>query len=172
VIDTSLSLTKRTRYRAHSTFYTACPCFRVSVTSWMLGVSFLFGSVCACLAVITYSLNNLIELWMNVMTLEVTLTQHPITLCSQWRNQYGTLVNMWSVPVIVPSNTEWICTCIHEWWGRLCGLVVRVLSYRSGGPVSIPGTTRKKVVDLERSPLSLVSTSVHLLLSRKLIIQP
>jgi hypothetical protein len=28
--------------------------------------------------------------------------------------------------------------------GRLCGLVVRVLGYRSGGPGSIPGTTRKK----------------------------
>jgi hypothetical protein len=27
---------------------------------------------------------------------------------------------------------------------RLCGLVVRVLGYRSGGPSSIPGTTRKK----------------------------
>jgi hypothetical protein len=27
---------------------------------------------------------------------------------------------------------------------RLCGLVIRVLSYRSGGPSSIPGTTRKK----------------------------
>jgi hypothetical protein len=27
---------------------------------------------------------------------------------------------------------------------RLCGLVVRVLGYRSGGPGSIPGTTRKK----------------------------
>jgi hypothetical protein len=27
---------------------------------------------------------------------------------------------------------------------RLCGLVVRVLSYRSGGQGSIPGTTRKK----------------------------
>jgi hypothetical protein len=31
---------------------------------------------------------------------------------------------------------------------RLCGLVVRVLGYRSGGPGSIPGTTRKKVVGL------------------------
>jgi hypothetical protein len=32
-----------------------------------------------------------------------------------------------------------------EWGGdRLCGLVVRVLGYRSGGPGSIPGTTRKK----------------------------
>jgi hypothetical protein len=27
---------------------------------------------------------------------------------------------------------------------RLCGLVVRVLGYRSGGPGSIPGTTEKK----------------------------
>jgi hypothetical protein len=27
---------------------------------------------------------------------------------------------------------------------RLCGLVVRVLGYRSGGAGSIPGTTRKK----------------------------
>jgi hypothetical protein len=37
---------------------------------------------------------------------------------------------------------------------RLCGLVVRVLGYRSGGPGSIPGTTKKKVVGLERGPLS------------------
>jgi hypothetical protein len=28
---------------------------------------------------------------------------------------------------------------------RLCGLVVRVLGYSSGGPGSIPGTTRKKM---------------------------
>jgi hypothetical protein len=57
---------------------------------------------------------------------------------------------------------------------RLCGLVVRVLGYRSGGPASIPGTTRfsggkKKevvVVGLERGPLSLVST-IEELLDRK-----
>jgi hypothetical protein len=47
---------------------------------------------------------------------------------------------------------------------RLCGLVVRVLGYRSGGPGSIPGTTRiKKVVGLERGPLSLVSTTEEIL---------
>jgi hypothetical protein len=47
---------------------------------------------------------------------------------------------------------------------RLCGLVVRVLGYRSGGPGSFPGTTRKKnVVGLERDPLSLVSTTEELL---------
>jgi hypothetical protein len=43
---------------------------------------------------------------------------------------------------------------------RLCGLVVRVLGYRSGDPGSIPGTTRKgKVMGLERGPLSLLSTT-------------
>jgi hypothetical protein len=42
--------------------------------------------------------------------------------------------------------------------------VVRVLGYRSGGPSSIPGTTRKKnVLGLERGPLSLVSTIEELL---------
>jgi hypothetical protein len=49
-------------------------------------------------------------------------------------------------------------------YDRLCGLVVRVLGYRSGGPGSIPGTTtKKKVVGLERGPLSLVSTTEELL---------
>jgi hypothetical protein len=33
-----------------------------------------------------------------------------------------------------------VCVCVD----RLCGLVVRVLGYRSGGPGSIPGTTKKK----------------------------
>jgi hypothetical protein len=45
--------------------------------------------------------------------------------------------------------------------------VVRVLAYRSGGPGSIPGIPgiirKKKVVGLERGPLSLVSTTEELL---------
>jgi hypothetical protein len=46
----------------------------------------------------------------------------------------------------------------------LYGPVVRVLGYRSGGPGSIPGTTRKKkVVGLERGAFSLVSTTEELL---------
>jgi hypothetical protein len=50
-----------------------------------------------------------------------------------------------------------LCSSLSD---RLCGLVVRVLGYRSGGPGSIPGTTRKKnVVGLERGALSLVSTN-------------
>jgi hypothetical protein len=40
--------------------------------------------------------------------------------------------------------------------------VVRVLGYRSGGPGSIPGII-KKIVALERGPLSLVSTTEELL---------
>jgi hypothetical protein len=46
---------------------------------------------------------------------------------------------------------------------RLCGLVIRVIGYRSGGRGSIPGTTIKKVVGLERGPLSLLSTTEKLL---------
>jgi hypothetical protein len=48
---------------------------------------------------------------------------------------------------------------------RLCGLVVRVLGYRFGDPGSTPGITRtkKKVMGLERGPLSLVSTTEELL---------
>jgi hypothetical protein len=45
---------------------------------------------------------------------------------------------------------------------RLCGLVVRVLGYRSGGPGSVPGTA-KKIVGLEWGPLSLGSTTEELL---------
>jgi hypothetical protein len=46
----------------------------------------------------------------------------------------------------------------------LCALVVRVLGYKSGGPGSIPSTTRKKkVVGLERGPFGLVSTTEELL---------
>jgi hypothetical protein len=53
--------------------------------------------------------------------------------------------------------------------------VVRVLGYRSGGPGSIPGTTRfsenkkkgKQVVGLEWGPLNLVSTTEKLLDKKK-----
>jgi hypothetical protein len=64
-------------------------------------------------------------------------------------------------------------------YDRHYDLVVRVLGYRSGSPGSIPGTTRKKkVVGLERGPLSLVSTPEELFdrkvaaLSRKSRIRP
>jgi hypothetical protein len=41
---------------------------------------------------------------------------------------------------------------------RLCGLVVRVLDYRCRGPGFDSRALQKKVVGLERGPLSLVST--------------
>jgi hypothetical protein len=52
---------------------------------------------------------------------------------------------------------------LNEEMDRHCGLVVRVLGYRSGGLGSIPGTTRNKLVGLEQGPLSLVSTTEELL---------
>jgi hypothetical protein len=57
----------------------------------------------------------------------------------------------------------YFCILLHWFGDRLCGLVVRVLGYIPGGPGSIPGTTRKKVVGLERGPLSLMSTTEELL---------
>jgi hypothetical protein len=59
------------------------------------------------------------------------------------------------------SVINFLCPTSHT--DRLCGLVVRVLGYRSGGPGSIPGTTRKKIVGLEWGPLSLVNTTEELL---------
>jgi hypothetical protein len=46
---------------------------------------------------------------------------------------------------------------------RLCGLVVRVLDYRCRGPGFDSRALQKKVVGLERGPLSLVSTTEELL---------
>jgi hypothetical protein len=47
-------------------------------------------------------------------------------------------------------------------YDRLCGLVVRVLDYRCRGP-GFDSRALKKVVGLERGPLSLVSTTEELL---------
>jgi hypothetical protein len=52
---------------------------------------------------------------------------------------------------------------VWSYLDRLCDLVVRVLGYKSGSPGSISGTNKKKVVGLERGPLSLVSTTEELL---------
>jgi hypothetical protein len=43
---------------------------------------------------------------------------------------------------------------------RLCGLVVRVLDYRCRGPGFDSRALQKKVVGLERVPLSLMSTTM------------
>jgi hypothetical protein len=46
---------------------------------------------------------------------------------------------------------------------RLCGLVVRVLDYRSGGRIRFPALPEKKVMGLERGALTLVTTTEELL---------
>jgi hypothetical protein len=46
---------------------------------------------------------------------------------------------------------------------RLCGLVVRVIDYRFRGPGFDSRALQKKVMGLERGPLSLVSTTKELL---------
>jgi hypothetical protein len=75
---------------------------------------------------------------------------------SSWLQNGDVLFFLW--------GTNWIYICYAEESDSLCGLVVRVLGYRSGVPGSIPATTRKKkVVGLERGPLSLVSTTEELL---------
>jgi hypothetical protein len=75
--------------------------------------------------------------------------------------KYGDLAGHDALPTYGSLRTQMAHVCvmnIHSQHGyhaayltsaleradRLCGLVIRVLGYRSGGPGSIPGTTRKK----------------------------
>jgi hypothetical protein len=48
-------------------------------------------------------------------------------------------------PILFIFNTLFYIILLSTPRDRLCGLVVRALGYRSGGPGSIPGTTRKKM---------------------------
>jgi hypothetical protein len=66
---------------------------------------------------------------------------------------------MWEPPRLTILMVS--AACYRDSFGF--SLVVRVLGYRSGGPGSISGTTKKKVMGLERGPLSLVSTTEELL---------
>jgi hypothetical protein len=52
---------------------------------------------------------------------------------------------------------------VVDFLDRLCGLVVRVLDYRYRGPEFDSRALQKKVMGLERGPLSLVSTTEELL---------
>jgi hypothetical protein len=53
---------------------------------------------------------------------------------------------LFSVPFYLPFLLflVFIFTSLFMSFDRLCGLLVRVLGYSSGGPGSIPGTTRKR----------------------------
>jgi hypothetical protein len=80
-----------------------------------------------------------------------------------WRYQYNDLLCQNKIQIY------FLFVILLALIDRLCGLVVRVLGYRSRGPGSIPGSTRKKkVVGLERGPLSLVSATEELL-DRKVV---
>jgi hypothetical protein len=85
-------------------------------------------------------------------------------VCSSTSSLSCNLLLKKNFSVIQPKIYKYEYNILSLWGDCLCGLVVRVLGYRSGGPGSIPGTTTKKnVVDLERGALSLVSTTEELL---------
>jgi hypothetical protein len=63
-------------------------------------------------------------------------------------NDYSDLVNKELCPritrLLACNLGIALLSKVYLFRDRLCGLVVRVLGYRSGGPGSIPGTIRKK----------------------------
>jgi hypothetical protein len=73
------------------------------------------------------------------------------------------MLSVWrlhSVDLLLIS--ELLRTCLRVFAKN--GSINGVLGYRSGGPGSIPGTTKKKLLmGLERGPFSLVSTTEELL---------
>jgi hypothetical protein len=90
---------------------------------------------------------------------------HPVT-CAVEKQTLRKLRNSKATNAVHPLSFVRVLSVVHLSFlilDRLCGLVVRVLGYRSGDPDSIPGTTIKKVVGLERFPLSLLSTNEELL---------
>jgi hypothetical protein len=84
--------------------------------------------------------------------------------CHKWDDVRFKVLTAVSINTVVWKTadvTGELNVSILEDQDRLCGLVVRVLGYRSRGPGSI--LPEKKVVGLERGPLSLVSTTEELL---------
>jgi hypothetical protein len=70
-----------------------------------------------------------------------------IKCCSELRvvsAPYPELTNCKTFATSCMYMLYYVMTHISITSDRLCGLVVRVLGYRSGGPGSIPGTTKKK----------------------------
>jgi hypothetical protein len=60
------------------------------------------------------------------------------------RNRSSEISTYGGVKVVSGDVIVFVLIC-YTVVDRLCGLVVRVLGYRSGGPGSIPGTTGKKM---------------------------
>jgi hypothetical protein len=97
-----------------------------------------------------------------IMGLPLALAACCLVYKKLW-NVYSDYIN--PLPSYLLTSAYGNTLTIYLWSGdRLCDLVVRFLGYRSEGPGSIPGTTRiKKVVGLERGPISLMSTTEELL---------
>jgi hypothetical protein len=94
---------------------------------------------------------------LEVVTRQQVKTHRLRRFSAYCKEVYGVRISKRAVVVVVTIS-------VFGKFDRLCGLVVRVLGYRSGGPGSFPGTTRiKNVVGLERGPLSFVSTTEELL---------
>jgi hypothetical protein len=71
------------------------------------------------------------------------IIHHICSLCSVTPSRVLVLApNEVVISLMSTDNTYLIC--INKLAHGLCGLVVRDLDYRPGGPGSIPGTTRKK----------------------------
>jgi hypothetical protein len=66
-------------------------------------------------------------------------------------------------PTVPEFESTRTFNALHRTADRLCGLVVRVLDYRCRGLGFDSRALQKKVLGLERSPLSLVSTTEELL---------
>jgi hypothetical protein len=77
-------------------------------------------------------------------------------------NSYVTGVHLNTALAVSHISERHFDNCMFH-LDRICGLVVRVLGYRSGGPGSTRHYQKEKVVGLERVPLSLVSTTEELL---------
>jgi hypothetical protein len=91
-------------------------------------------------------------------------TANVVSLYSHFFSSIWRMQKIWSVVDLLRRNPHWWSPIISSMYGtnlgrrifdkilyevdssddRLCGLVVKVLGYRSRGPGSIPGTTRKK----------------------------
>jgi hypothetical protein len=62
-------------------------------------------------------------------------------MCMIWISTKPYITHVEGINAYV-NNYAYKYTCMWFFDDRLCGLVVRVLGYRSGGPGSISGTTR------------------------------
>jgi hypothetical protein len=96
---------------------------------------------------LTDTTNQLLTLWFWDTLYSVTSVVLRILVyvaCNTFTLTYITHNVIQSGPRDTADLTQVKYYTVLTYSDRLCGLVVRVLGYRSGGPGSIPDTTRKK----------------------------